>query len=53
MSVYNTTLSILGDIAVYLLLGLLAWKLEVGSKEMLGIDPSARHAVNSDIIQEQ
>ena len=53
MPVDDTTLAVLSDIAIHLLLGLLTRELEIGSEEMLGINPSARYAVDSDIIQEQ
>ena len=53
VSVYDTALSVLCNIAVYLLLSLLAWEFKVGPEEMLGINPCARNAVDSYIIQKQ
>ena len=46
-------LSILGDVSVDLFLGLLAWELEVGAEEVLGVYPRARHAIDSDIVEKK
>ncbi|SUZ71061.1 uncharacterized protein METZ01_LOCUS23915, partial [marine metagenome] len=41
------TLTVFGDVSVYLLLGLLLGEPEIGAEEVLGIDPRTRDAVDS------
>ena len=52
MAVDDSPLSILGDIAVYLLLGLLARELKIGTEEVFGVNPRAWNTIDSDIVQE-
>ncbi|SUZ60320.1 uncharacterized protein METZ01_LOCUS13174, partial [marine metagenome] len=53
MPVDYGSLSILSDVPINLLLGLLARELEIGPEEVLGVYPRAWHPVDPDIVEQQ
>ena len=53
MPVHYGTLSILCDITVNLLLGLLSRELQIGPEEVLRLNPRTRYSIDADIIQEE
>ena len=53
MAIHYGSLTVLSDVSVYLFLGFLLGEFEIGTEEVLGIDPRTRDTVDSHIVQKE